>query len=345
MKRLVMQVALAALVSAGGTASSAQAQSQPRSTAAGPKAQGPQKPPSALAETPEPGQPRRLILKDGSYQQTIRWERKGDRIRYLSAERYQWEELPASLVDWEATEKYANQPRSASPEAQAAEAEEAAERKAEEAKTPEVAPGVRLPESGGVFVLDHFRGQPQAVELRQNGGEINRNMGKNILRAAINPLAKSKQTIEIKGAHAPVQVHVPQPAIYVNVEPPDNPPEAGAMASTGDAYRLVRMQPKKDARVVGVIEVAVYGKVTQKQSAIEIRSQPMGGGWTKITPAVPLDPGEYALVEVLGKDINLFVWDFGVNPSAPENPTAWKPAAAGRPANEKQPELQPRRKD
>ncbi len=47
----------------------------------------------------------KLVLTDGTDHLVRSYERKGERVRYFSTERQQWEEIPASLVDWEATEE------------------------------------------------------------------------------------------------------------------------------------------------------------------------------------------------------------------------------------------------
>src|ERR1700730_9389915 len=100
---------------------------------------------------------KRLFLKDGSYQLATKWETKGDRVRYLSAERNEWEEVPDSMVDWAATEKY-QKDRAAgitAPEAVSLDKEVAEERKLEEAKSPQVAHGLRIPSDGDIFLLDN----------------------------------------------------------------------------------------------------------------------------------------------------------------------------------------------
>jgi hypothetical protein len=279
---------------------------------------------------------KRLILKDGSYQLATKWEVKGDRVRYMSAERDEWEELPNSLVDWAATDK-SEKDRAAglsAPEAVELDKEVEAERRAEEARTPQVSLGLHLPDDGGIVLLDTFQSQPQLVTLQQNTGEVNRNKKANILHSAVIPIASNKQTIELEGPHATVQSHATLPTIYVNIEQdtganassPQGPQQPQQPEQSWDRFHIVRLQSKKDKRIVGDIKISPLGKATQEQNVIVTSSQRLTGGWIKLTPATALDPGEYAVVEMLGKDgINTYVWDFGVNPSAPANAGAVMP--------------------
>src|ERR1700719_4348293 len=86
---------------------------------------------------------RRLILKDGSYQLVTKYEVKGNRVRYLSAERNDWEELPESLVDWPATEKFEKDRSSGASVPEAAQLDQELEQERDlENELPQVAPGL-----------------------------------------------------------------------------------------------------------------------------------------------------------------------------------------------------------
>lgn len=282
---------------------------------------------------------KRLILKDGSYQIATKWEIHGDRVHYYSAERYDWEDIPYKLVDWDATNKFNQQnPRGAnvnvSPdEVKEVDAEEKAEREKEEAARPLVAPGLRLPDSGGVFLFDTYRGQPQLVEIPQNGGELNKQTGKNIMRSVIIPIPTgAKQSIELKGNHANAQAHEATPTLFVDATPSSSDTQNNTTTSEltpVDRFKIVRVQVKKNTRVVSKVNVSLFGKVSNQEDLIPTTAEPVNGGaWMKITPQQSLAPGEYAVVEMLDpKTINMFVWDFGVNPSAPANASAWVPQA------------------
>src|SRR3984885_12436495 len=156
----------------------------------------------------------RLILKDGSYQLVTKYETKGDRVRYLSAERNEWEELPESLVDWPATEKYEKERVAGASLPEAVQLDKEVEKQRDRGGTllPQVAPGLRLPENSGVFLLDSFQGEPQIVELQQTAGDINRKARGNIFRDATAPVTGIKQTLELDGAHAAVQAHADVPS-------------------------------------------------------------------------------------------------------------------------------------
>jgi hypothetical protein len=273
----------------------------------------------------------RLILKDGSYQLFTKMETDGERIRYLSAERNDWEEVPNSLVDWEATHKY-EKDRVAGvpvPEAVALDKELAAERAADEAGRPEVAPGLRLPDEGTVFLLDTFKTQPQLVEIQQNGGIVDPNSTSNILHAAINPIATAKRPIELDGAHASIHAHTALPSIYVNVnqnaetqgpQKPQQPEKPQQPLPDWERFHIIRAQSKRDKRVIANVKISVLGKTSEQQDLVATTAQQLTGGWVKITPVNALPRGEYVVAEALGSaGINLYVWDFNVDPDAPAN--------------------------
>src|SRR5207253_6183270 len=117
-------------------------------------------------------------------------------------------------------------------------------------------------EDGGVFLLDQFQNKPQLVEIVQNGGELNKHTGKNILVAVINPLNVAKQTIELKGTKARIQAHAVVPVLYanVNLQEPEQPaqpakPQVAVPSSDTDLnsnrFRIAKVERKKDARIVG----------------------------------------------------------------------------------------------
>ncbi len=294
---------------------------------------------------------KRLILTDGSYQSATQWEIQGDRVHYFSSERHEWEDIPKSMIDWKATDDYnsgKSNLKSSEPtlsnDLKQEEADEAAERAKEEAASPLVAPGLRLPSQGGVFLLEQFRGKPSLAEVVQNGSELNKQMGKNILRAAINPIPTgTKQSIELKGAHARVQAHSTTPEIYVDIDQ-DTQQQS---VQTADRFRLVKLQPKKDSRVVGNLKINLIGKASEETNVVKTRAEKFSGDWVKIVPLENLAPGEYAVVEMLGpKSMNSYVWDFGVDPAAPANPTEWKaePLKQSSTGTEESPVLLPKKK-
>jgi len=299
---------------------------------------------------------KRLILTDGSYQSVTKYEIKGDRVRYLSAERGEWEELPKSMVDWPATEKYAKERAAGSspPEAAALEKEIEEEKAAEEALSPHILPGLQLPEEGGVFLLDTYEGKPELVPLEQRGGSVNKNTKRNILRATVNPIASAHQSVEVPGKHAPMQSHAAVPSLYINIDRGDDQPESETPAEAKpkepeplppqDRFKIVRLETKGDKRIVGDIKIAVYGKISQDAKFVTTTAQPMTGGWVKLTPTESLASGEYAVVEMLGKEgMNLYVWDFGVNPNAPANTAAFKPDPSAQSPSTKSIQLQKRK--
>jgi len=318
------------------------AQSAPRPIPTAPAGQQ-----AAAPTTPDP-KIHRLILKDGSYQVVTTWQiihgQGGDRIRYISAERGgDPEEVPMELIDWAATRAFAAQHSNDGPANQAQDEAAAldAEEKSDRNRNLEVSPGLRLPEETGIWALDYFHDQPELVELVQATGDVNQQTGHNISRSPINPQGSTRQTLEMNERHAKVALHEPQPAFYISVDAPDgDEPSASAItvdthgaaavkgpesaSSPNSRYVILHADVRKEYRFVGEVNVS---PATTDRNVFAANLQLLEGKrWFKLTPKEPLAAGDYVLMEILSpREANMAVWDFRIDPNAPENEHAMYP--------------------
>lgn len=294
----------------------------------------------------------RLILKDGTYQVVMSYRTVGSNVLYVSAERGGAEEvIPARLVDlaathlWEqrhaAVDSEASQQSTPKPAIDPELLKEEADRAS---YTPEVAPDLSLPEQDSVLALDTFQGTPELVPMPQSSGDLNHNTAHNVLRGVVNPLAASHQVVQLRGIRSPVQLHVPDPVLYIRMG--NGPPSGTGTALTVDThgatgaapsipagsgatsrYVIVRADVRTDARIIASFNVSMLGSGHAQEDVVEAATDLLPGGhWLRLTPPQPLVFGEYALMEIISdREINLGVWDFGIHPVAPENRDAIKP--------------------
>ena len=105
--RLPAVVYCALLASWAGTPSYPQSASDTSTKQEQPPAGKPASGTDSQAGVPALLRGKKLVLKDGTFQLVRDYQRNGERVRYLSAERGDWEEIPAEMVDWDATAKTA----------------------------------------------------------------------------------------------------------------------------------------------------------------------------------------------------------------------------------------------
>jgi hypothetical protein len=345
--RLRLTIWLAVGLIAGGAmrAFPAQASQSPQSDNSKPQVLKP--------DAPGMGRNHRLILKDGSYQVVRQYQIVGDRVRYLSQERGDWEELPVDLVDWAATRKWeqdhsATADEETSPamkEAEEIDKEESDERDDQKARMPEVSKGLELPDEEGVFVLDAFHGTPELVELTQRDLDIDAKSHHGI--GVLNPLAEQKARLELSGAHAKVHLHVDDPAFYISLGVTDQaepvlshpftvdtttaqPARSGKHSahSAQSGFAVVRLDQRQAVRLVRAIQVSPKGAVIQDDDVMPAKAELMPGKhWLKLELGQKLViGGEYALIEIISpQDISTTVWDFRVDPTEGDNPGSLTP--------------------
>lgn len=264
---------------------------------------------------------KKLVLKDGSYQLVRNYERTGDRVRYYSIERDQWEVLPAAMVDWDATKKAEDeQTKSAAALVEKVHVQESAER----AEAPVdvdasllVAPGIFLPDGEGMFA---FEGK--GIKHLTQVGALEKTDKKTVLKQILTPIpiVPSKRNVELEGPKAAIRLTSSTPEFYLR-EVPANPNQDSTVWTTsrrgdnGPDVTLVRARVKGHKRLLESISSMFGEEVGAARTDVAVQRWEVAPDVFRFTLSAPLPPGEYALAEILPDGLNLYVWDFGVDPA------------------------------
>jgi hypothetical protein len=265
---------------------------------------------------------KKLVLKDGTYQLAREYQRNGDRVRYFSVERGDWEEIPASMVDWDATAR----DEAASQQASGELVEKI--HKQEEAKrmdnvmdidaSLQVGDGAFLPSGEGLFVVE---GKSVRV-LTQADTQIKADM-KRLIERSVSPvpIVPGKENVSLAGTRATLRLRSGTPEFYLR-EAPSDPDRVSTVRKSS--------RPGENGPDVILIRAKVTRKDRQLESISKLFGQEMGTNrnevalqrW-EVAPSVyrftlgeQLTPGEYVMAEVLPDGLNYYVWDFGLDGEA-----------------------------
>ncbi|MGA7914428.1 MAG: hypothetical protein WCA00_04270 [Candidatus Acidiferrales bacterium] len=264
--------------------------------------------PSPAADENEDNLPRgkKLMLKDGSFQLVREYHVDGDRVRYYSIDQRDWQEIPAALVDWDATKKV--------------EAEDAQRNAAIIAKVHtldvahhasvmdidasiEIAPKVFLPPGEGVFEFDG----KTIRQLSQAEADIKFSKAQMLKQVLIPiPIVPTRHTVSLRGSHAKFRIKSGQIEFYMRTADGREP-----------NLDLLRAKVHNDKRDVENLDQLFQQESPTGRITLPIQRWEIAQGVYRFTLGQDMEPGEYAIVEVVqGGTTSLYFWDFGVDPAS-----------------------------
>ncbi len=246
---------------------------------------------------------KKLILIDGSFQLVRDWERKGDRVRFYSVERSKYEEIPADLVDFEATRQAELALEQQEEQMREEIAESRATQLAEEVDVDasiEVAPGVFLPDADGIYVVEGRT----VVPLTQVSADVKLDKGRLLTQILVPiPIVPGRHKVMVNGKAAVLRLSTAAPEFYIRTADAREP-----------EVELIRAKVKGDKREIEVITTNVVGEEFKDRKTVSVERWPVARGVYRLTMSQSLEPGEYVLAEFLtGEGMTLYVWDFGVD--------------------------------
>ena len=241
-------------------------------------------------------------MKDGTVQAVSNYQIEGNRVRYFSVDRSEWEEIPASLVDWPATQK------AAADEAKTDEALTAKIKASEEAAkiapvdvdaSLEVVPGVFLPPGDGFFLLDGN----SIVPMKQSAA-LTKNSKSHVLERVVVPIPviPLRTSVDLPGPHASFRITNRSPEFYFRTADQGQP-----------QVELIHARVQGKKRHIENID-SLFGQQEHKGKTISMEQWQVAKGVYRFTLGQALAPGEYALAQFSPQEgIDLLLWDFGVD--------------------------------
>jgi len=234
----------------------------------------------------------RLYLKDGDYQMVREYKVDGDRVKFLSTDRGEWEEIPLELVDLKKTEKESGDKIAALAETLRI---EKAEEDAVKADRKQV---LSVPEMPGPYLVDGAKLTP-LVEAKVT---IEDSKARRILQVlAPAPIIAGKSTVTIEGKAATFRIKKADPEFYFRL-------------AEEERFVIIKLDPKKNERVVEIVTILPNEEGTfEDQKQVAVFKKQYGPQLHKLWGEKPLEPGEYAVVEYTEGKVNIRVWDFAVD--------------------------------
>lgn len=246
---------------------------------------------------------KKLMLKDGSFQLVREYEVDGDRVRYYSIEQHQWEEMPESLIDWDATKKAdadeAKRKAAMIAKVHAQEAQRGGDVMDVDASI-EVAKGVFLPEGEGVFLYDGDK----VVKIPPVDPEIKFSKTQMLKQVLVPvPIVPARHTVSLSGQRAKLRVDPGQLEIYYRTADGHDP-----------QVQLIQAKVKSGKRDLENLDELFNTTAATGVVELPIQQWEIARGVYRYTITQNVAPGEYAFAEIVPNGGNsLYFWDFGVD--------------------------------
>ncbi len=235
----------------------------------------------------------KMYLADGGYHVVREYKVTGDRVRYYSTERGDWEEMPTALVDLKKTEAERGEKATKVAEETRIISEED---KAVRAQQEEV---LKIPQDPGVYMLEGGK-TLQIFQIAESTYHTNK--GRAVLKKLSPvPLVPGKGTVELAEAHSLNILKDDRPEMYIQL-------------ADEERFGIVKLTPHLSSRIAERVSVEpVINLPEETVEQVEIfRKQMTESGLYRIWPKEPLANGEYAVIEYTPGKLNAQFWDFQI---------------------------------